>query len=104
MSNDREHGAFAADPTGYGVGMARILHVAPVGDQRWVLTTDDDGASNISEHRTRGEAETAARVYAETFGYPEVDVHHVNGDITRELLPYEEQPPYPGGATGESAS
>ena len=51
----------------------RKLHVAPIGDQRWVLILDDDAEPAISEHRTRGEAETAARSYAETFGYPEVD-------------------------------
>lgn len=78
----------------------RILHVAPIGDQRWVLTLDDDGAPPISEHETRGEAETAARAYADTFGYPEVDVHHVNGDVTRMLLDVTPQPPYPGAAKG----
>jgi hypothetical protein len=64
----------------------RKLHVAPIGDQRWVLTLDDDAEPAISEHRTRGEAETAARSYAETFGYPEVDVHGVDGNIDVMLL------------------
>jgi hypothetical protein len=80
----------------------RIIHVAPIADQRWVVTLDEDATPAISEHSSRAEAETAARVYAETFGYPEVDVHGADGDITRMLL-YDEaqpQPPYPGAAKG----
>jgi hypothetical protein len=64
----------------------RKLHVAPIGDQRWVLTLDDDGEPAISEHATRGEAETAARAYAETFGYPEIDVHGADGELDVMLL------------------
>jgi hypothetical protein len=82
--------------------MARLLHVAPIGDQRWVVTLDEDAEPPISEHSSRGEAETAARAYAETFGYPEVDVHGVDGDIDRMLLDVDPQPPYPGAATGET--
>jgi hypothetical protein len=83
----------------------RVLHVAPIGDQRWVLTLDDDAEPAISEHPSRGEAETAARSYALTFGYPEVVVHHVDGDVSRMLLDDADQPaPYPGGAKGETAS
>jgi hypothetical protein len=85
----------------------RILHVAHISGERWVVTTDDDAAPPISEHRTRGEAETAARAYAETFGYPQIDVHHADGELTRMLL-YDEvelrKPPYPGGATGAPAA
>jgi hypothetical protein len=80
--------------------MARILHVAPIGDQRWVVTLDEDATPPISEHSTRAEAETAARAYAESFSYPEVDVHHVDGDITRMLLDVAPPPPYPGAAKG----
>ena len=47
-----------------------MIHVAPIGDQRWVVTLDDDAQPPGSEHRTRGEAETAARTYAETFDVP----------------------------------
>jgi hypothetical protein len=85
----------------------RILHVAPIEDQHWVVTLDEDAEPPISEHSTRAEAETAARAYAESFGYPEVDVHGVDGDVERQLLYDEvplEQPPYPGGAKGESAA
>jgi hypothetical protein len=84
--------------------MARLLHVAPIADQRWVVTLDEDGEPPISEHGSRGEAETAARAYAESFGYPEVDVHGVDGDITRMLLDVDPPPPYPGAATGESSA
>jgi hypothetical protein len=90
-------------PEGQRRGM-RILHVAPLADQRWVLTLDDDGAPPISFHTSREEAETAARAYADTFGYPEVDVHHVNGDLTRMLLDFTPQPPYPGAAKGAPAA
>jgi hypothetical protein len=71
----------------------RKLHVAPIGDQRWVVTLDEDAQPPISEHTTRGEAETAARTYAETFGYPQVDVHHVDGDVSIMLLDVDPQPP-----------
>jgi hypothetical protein len=87
--------------------MARILHVAPIEDQRWVVTLDDDAEPAISEHTSRAEAETAARAYAESFGYPEIDVHGVDGAVDVQLLFDEvplERPPYPGGATGESAA
>lgn len=80
--------------------MARIIHVAPIADQRWVVTDDEGDNPPISEHATRGEAETAARAYAQTFGYPEIDVHHVDGDITRQLLDVDPPPPYPGAAKG----
>jgi hypothetical protein len=82
----------------------RILHVAPIADQRWVVTLDEDATPPISEHGTRGEAETAARTYAESFGYPEVVVHHVDGDVTRMLLDPAPQPPYPGAAKGDAAT
>jgi hypothetical protein len=82
----------------------RILHVAPIGDQRWVVTLDEDAEPPISEHASRGEAETAARSYALTFGYPEVVVHHVDGDVTRMLLDDADPPaPYPGAAKGNPA-
>jgi len=82
----------------------RILHVAPIGDQRWVVTLDDDAQPPVSEHATRGEAETAARAYAEQFGYPEIRVHHANGEESTMLLDVAPQPPYPGGATGETTA
>jgi hypothetical protein len=81
-----------------------IVHVAPIGDQRWVVTTDDDGAPVISEHRTRGEAETAARAHAITFHIPIVEVHHVDGDVTRMILDPDPQPPYPGPVKGAPAA
>jgi hypothetical protein len=59
----------------------RKLHVAPISAERWVLTLDDDAEPAISEHPTRGEAETAARAYAETFGFPQVDVHGLDGHV-----------------------
>jgi hypothetical protein len=81
----------------------RKLHVAPIGDQRWVVTLDEDAEPPISEHATRGQAETAARAYAETFGYPQVDVHGVDGEVDVMLLDVDPQPPYPGGAKGPEA-
>jgi len=83
----------------------KILHVAPLSEERWVVTLDDDGEPPVSEHTTRGEAEGAARVYAETFGYPEVQVHGLDGSLDRMLL-YEEALEAPrydgGGAPGET--
>jgi hypothetical protein len=75
----------------------RLIHVAPVADERWVVTLDDDGQPPISEHRSRGEAETAARACAETFDYPEVLVHHADGEETLiPLYDVPEPPIYPG--------
>ena len=83
----------------------RIIHVAPISNERWVVTLDEDATPPISEHPTRGEAETAARAYAQSFGYPQVDVHGADGDITRMLLDDVLEPPrYPGGAKGETAA
>jgi hypothetical protein len=82
----------------------RRLHVAPVADQRWVVTLDEDGTTPVSEHRTRGEAETSARAYAISFGYLEVVVHHVDGEESVMILDDPDpQPPYPGGAKGAPA-
>jgi hypothetical protein len=64
----------------------RKLHVAPISPERWVLTLDDDAEPTISEHPTRDEAEGAARVYAETFGDPPVDVHGLDGRVDVMLL------------------
>jgi len=77
----------------------KILHVAPLSEERWVLTLDEDGATPVSEHTTRGEAEGAARAYAESFGYPEVQVHGLDGSLERMLLYDEalEAPHYDGG-------
>jgi hypothetical protein len=77
-----------------------IVHVAPIADQRWVVTLDGDAAPVVSEHATREEAETAARAHAITFGIPLVEVHHINGDVTREILDPDPRPPYPGAAKG----
>lgn len=81
----------------------RKLHVAPISNERWVLTLDDDAEPAISEHPTRAEAETAARAYAETFGYPQVDVHGVDGRVDVMLFDVAPQPPYHGGAKGPEA-
>jgi hypothetical protein len=78
----------------------RKLHVAPIGDQDWVVTLDEDAEPPISEHETRAEAETAARAYAESFGYPQVDVHHMNGEVSVMLLDVGPLPPNPGAAKG----
>jgi hypothetical protein len=78
----------------------RKLHVAPLSGERWVLTLDDDAEPPISEHPTRAEAEGAARSYAETFGYPQVDVHGADGEVDVMLLDVAPQPPYPGAAKG----
>ena len=82
----------------------RIVHVAPIDRQRWVVSLDEDATPPLSEHESRGEAETAARAYAQTFGYPEVLVHGADGDITRIAIDPDPPPPYPGGAKGDVAT
>ena len=81
-----------------------IIHVAPVPNRRWVVTIGDD-PTPISEHETRGEAETAARVHAETFGYPEVVVHGLDDEEDRLLIrDPDPQPRYPGAVRGRSSA
>ena len=85
----------------------KILHVAAISEERWVVTLDDDAEPTVSEHATRAEAEGAARAYAESFGYPEVQVHGLDGSLDRMLLYDEalEAPRYSGGgAPGETAA
>jgi hypothetical protein len=80
--------------------MTTSVYVAPLSGERWVVATDDDGAPPISEHATRGEAETAARAYAITFGIPKVMVHGKNGKEELQLMDPDPQPPTPGAAKG----
>jgi hypothetical protein len=82
----------------------RILRVGQVSGSSWTVSVDDD-PTPLSEHRTRAEAESAARSHAETFGYPQYIVHALNGDqqtvIVDDPAP---RPPYPGAASGESSA
>lgn len=67
------------------------------------MTVDDD-ETPISEHRTRVEAETAARAHALTFGYKRMTVHELDGELREvELLDPAPQPPYPGPVKGAPA-
>jgi hypothetical protein len=71
--------------------------------KRWIVTADDD-VTPISRHRTRAEAETAARAHAATFGYRWVIVHELDGEETHIEIPDPDlQPPYPGAAKGAPA-
>jgi hypothetical protein len=71
--------------------------------ERWVVTLDDD-PTPISEHRTRAEAEIAAREHALAFGYERLVVHELDGDELLLRLPDPDpQPPYPGAARGAPA-
>jgi hypothetical protein len=81
-----------------------IIRVGPVSEEHWTVHVDDD-PTPLSEHRTRAEAESAARTHAEIFGYPEIIVHALNGDQQVIIIDDPEpRPPYPGKATGESAA
>jgi hypothetical protein len=81
-----------------------IIRVGPVSAERWTVHVDDDPAP-LSEHRTRAEAESAARRHAEMFGYPEYIVHALDGDQQIVIVDDPEpRPPYPGKASGESAA
>jgi len=83
--------------------MATMVYIGALEEQRWVVTLDDDTTA-ISEHRTRGEAETAARAYAQTFGFPEIRVFGLNGEQDVIILnDPDPRPPSPGGATGNPA-
>jgi len=81
-----------------------IIRIGPVSEEHWTVHVDDD-PTPLSEHRTRAEAESAARSHAEMFGYPEYIVHALNGDqqivIVDDPQP---RPPYPGAASGESVA
>jgi hypothetical protein len=81
-----------------------ILRVGAIERGAWVVTVDDD-PTPISRHSSRDEAEAGARTHAETFGYPEIIVHELDGEqhtiIVDDPGP---RPPYPGKATGESAA
>jgi hypothetical protein len=81
----------------------RKLYVAPIAARRWVLTLDEDAEPTISEHATRGEAESAARSYAETFGYPQIDVIGEDGKVDVMLLgDVDPQPSGPPPGVGEA--
>jgi hypothetical protein len=87
-----------------GAPRGRILRVGQVSGSKWTVSVDDD-PTPLSEHRTRSEAEAAARTHAETFGYPEIMVYGNDGDQQRIVVDdVAPQPGYPGAATGESAS
>jgi hypothetical protein len=80
-----------------------IIRVGPVSEEHWTVHVDDD-PTPLSEHRTRADAESAARTHAEMFGYPEYVVHALNGDQQTVIVnDPEPRPPYPGEARGESA-
>ena len=82
----------------------RIIRVGQVSGSNWTVSVDDD-PTPISEHRTRSEAEAAARTHAETFGYGEIVVYG-RGDEQETILvdDADPQPGYPGAAKGDSAS
>jgi hypothetical protein len=77
----------------------RILRVGQVSGSSWTVSVDDD-PTPLSEHRTRSEAEAAARTHAETFGYPEILVYDNDGNQSTIIL--DEDDPLPGysGAAG----
>jgi hypothetical protein len=82
----------------------RILRVGQVSGSSWTVSVDDD-PTPLSEHRTRSEAEAAARTHAATFGYPEILVYDNNGNQSTIILDeVDPQPGYPGAAQGDSAS
>jgi hypothetical protein len=80
----------------------RILRVGQVSGSTWTVSVDDD-PTPLSEHRTRSEAEAAARVHAETFGYPEILVYDHDGNHATIVV--DDVDPLPGyAAPGDSAS
>jgi hypothetical protein len=82
----------------------RLLRVGQVSGSSWTVPVDDD-PTPLSEHRTRSEAEAAARSHAETFGYPEILVYDNAGNQSTIILDdVDPQPGYPGSALGDTAS
>jgi hypothetical protein len=82
----------------------RLLRVGQVSGSSWTVSVDDD-PTPLSEHRTRSEAEAAARSHAETFGYPEILVYDKEGNQSTIILDdVDPQPGYPGSALGDTAS
>jgi uncharacterized protein DUF2188 len=71
----------------------RILRVGQVTGSNWTVSVDDD-PTPLSEHRTRSEAEAAARSHAATFGYPEILVYDHDGQEQTIIL--DEDDPLPG--------
>jgi hypothetical protein len=85
-------------------GRGRILRVGQVSGSMWTVSVDDD-PTPLSEHRTRSEAEAAAREHALTFGYPEILVYDNDGQQATIIVDdVDPQPGYPGAAKGDSAS
>ena len=84
-------------------GRARILRVGQVSGSRWTVSVDDD-PTPLSEHRTRSEAEAAAREHAQSFGYPEILVYDNEGQQSTIIIDDPDpQPGYPGAARGDTA-
>jgi hypothetical protein len=81
-------------------GREGIIRVGQVSGSKWTVSIDDD-PTPISEHRTRSEAEAAARIHAETYGYPEILVYDHDG--LEETMIIEEIDPRPDETGGESA-
>jgi hypothetical protein len=81
----------------------RILRVGQVSGSSWTVSVDDD-PTPLSEHRTRSEAEAAARSHAETFGYPEILVYDNDGNQSTIILHDVDPLPGYGAAPGDSAS
>jgi hypothetical protein len=81
-------------------GREGIIRVGQVSGSKWTVSIDDD-PTPISEHRTRSEAEAAARIHAETYGYPEILVYDHDG--LEETMIIEELEPRPDETGGEPA-
>jgi hypothetical protein len=80
--------------------MATMVYVGAVDEHRWVVTLDDD-TTPISEHDNRADAETSARTYAQTFGYPEIKIFGLDQEPEIIILnDPDPRPPYPGSARG----
>jgi hypothetical protein len=77
----------------------RILRVGQVSGSLWTVSIGDD-PTPLSEHRTRSDAEAAARTHAETFGYPEILVYPKDGETETIIIDDEDPEPRFPGAPG----
>jgi hypothetical protein len=81
-----------------------VVHVEGIRHgERWIVRLGDD-PTPIAERKTRTEAETEARAFAQFFGHDTVVVHELDGEQTVLRIPDPEpQPPYPGPVKGAPA-
>jgi hypothetical protein len=81
------------------------LNVKPQGPdahREWLIFQDDDPVP-VGRARTRGEAETEARVHARNFGISRIFVHGLDGEIDPIFVTPDSRAPTPKDVKGPAA-